>query len=161
MKRGTLPHRLFIWGSIRENDLTWSRRPQTAFFFPKILKKYWLRFLDGPPNLKFKPTRAITTKEFYGILSFGKEKIPKSEWCNLFSTSRVTHLEELSQLLQLSGVPITTFLWSQNDGLSDVARGTKQKIFWGKGMIQEKVGGVRIQVPPFHLCRPIPMPQNR
>lgn len=65
----------------------------------------------------------------------------------LFSTSDVTHVDELAEDLKNSGIPITTFLWAPNDDLSDVAKGAAQKIYWGEGRIHEKVGDVLIRVP--------------
>lgn len=65
---------------------------------------------------------------------------------NLVGKSTTPHVDELAEKLKNSGLPITTFLWTSYDGLSDVAKGDDQKIYWGEGIIQEKLGGALLQV---------------
>ena len=50
---------------------------------------------------------------------------------SLFSTSAVSHLDELKDRLEQSGIPVTSLLWFCHDGLSDVAA------------IDSSLGGVR------------------
>ncbi|MCB4757345.1 MAG: methyltransferase domain-containing protein [Elusimicrobia bacterium] len=72
---------------------------------------------------------------------------------NLFSTSRLDSAEDLAHELEFSGIPITTFLWTVHDGVSDVARGEPRKIFWGEGFIYERVGTLRMKVGPMSFLQ--------
>ena len=72
---------------------------------------------------------------------------------NLVSTSQLSEIEILSDALRNSGVPITTFLWTVHDGLSDVARGPQTKIIWGEGFIKERVRTVSFRVAPFSFMQ--------
>ena len=65
---------------------------------------------------------------------------------NLVSKSTTPHVDDLAERLKSCGVPITTFLWSRYDGLSDVARSGDQQIYWGEGAIQEKLAGAVLRV---------------
>lgn len=67
---------------------------------------------------------------------------------NLFSKSNLEHADDLARRLKKKSLAITTFLWTKNDGLSDVARGSEAKIFWGDGLIHERFGSVTLRVPP-------------
>lgn len=66
----------------------------------------------------------------------------------LVAKSTTPQVDDLAFRLKASGIPITTFFWSVHDGLSDVAHGSENKIFWGDGTIQEKMGRVKVQVTP-------------
>jgi len=73
----------------------------------------------------------------YLVIKEGKNS--KDRMVNLISTSAVTYLEELKEDLRGSQIPISTFIGTVNDGLSDVAKGEASTIFWGTGVIQEKL----------------------
>ncbi|MCG3205388.1 MAG: 23S rRNA (uracil-C(5))-methyltransferase RlmCD [Elusimicrobia bacterium] len=75
-------------------------------------------------------------------------KSSKERMVNLFAKSATEQVDALAEDLKNSGIPITTFLWTRNDGLSDVARGNHQQIFWGEGMITESVGALRFKISP-------------
>jgi tRNA/tmRNA/rRNA uracil-C5-methylase (TrmA/RlmC/RlmD family) len=65
---------------------------------------------------------------------------------NLVAKSTTGQVDELASRLKTCGVPITTFLWSRYDGLSDVARSGEQQIYWGEGSIQEKMSGATLKI---------------
>lgn len=67
---------------------------------------------------------------------------------NLITTEGLSEIDSLAEGLKESKIPITTFLWTVNSGLSDVAQGEVKKIYWGNGVIQEKTGGVKLNVTP-------------
>jgi 23S rRNA (uracil1939-C5)-methyltransferase len=67
---------------------------------------------------------------------------------NLITTSKLTDLQGLDSALRVSGAAITTLIWTIHDGLSDVARGDEQRVIWGDGSIQEKIGDLSIRVTP-------------
>ena len=67
---------------------------------------------------------------------------------NLFTTSGLSEADSLAERLKSSGVPITTFIWSLHDGLSDVARSEAPRVLWGDGFIKEKMGRVTLRVLP-------------
>jgi 23S rRNA (uracil1939-C5)-methyltransferase len=68
---------------------------------------------------------------------------------NLVSTSGLSqqHLDELAETLRESNVPITTFIWTIHDGLSDVAKGPKNINVWGEGFIHERVADIMVRIP--------------
>ncbi len=65
---------------------------------------------------------------------------------SLVARSSTPHVDDLAQRLKSCGVPITTFLWSRHDGLSDVARSEDRKVFWGEGVMLEKLAGAVLRV---------------
>jgi len=67
---------------------------------------------------------------------------------NLVGKSTTPHLPELAERLRVLGVPITTFLFSAYDGLSDVAGSDKRHVYWGEGSIRERLGRVTFTVTP-------------
>ncbi len=67
---------------------------------------------------------------------------------NLVAKSTTAAVDGLAERLRKSGLPITTFMWTPYDGLSDVARGGGQKVYWGDGRIDEKIGGLTFKVNP-------------
>jgi 23S rRNA (uracil1939-C5)-methyltransferase len=66
----------------------------------------------------------------------------------LVAKSSTSHVDILAERLKTSNVPITTFFWSVHDGLSDVAHGAENKIFWGDGAIAERIGKIKVRVTP-------------
>jgi 23S rRNA (uracil1939-C5)-methyltransferase len=67
---------------------------------------------------------------------------------NLVARAKTPHVKDLAERLRGSGVPITTFLFSAYDGLSDVAGADKRTTVWGEGAIQEKLGRLNFTVTP-------------
>jgi 23S rRNA (uracil-5-)-methyltransferase RumA len=67
---------------------------------------------------------------------------------NLVAKSTTSHVDDLAERLRTSGISVTTFLWTTHDGLSDVARGQAEKIYWGAGTIEEHLGQMRLRVAP-------------
>lgn len=80
-------------------------------------------------------------------------KLTGERLVNLVATSAVTELDDLASRLQGCGVPITTFLWTAHDGLSDVAVGIVKKVFWGGGVIHEQMGHVKVRVASFSFMQ--------
>jgi 23S rRNA (uracil1939-C5)-methyltransferase len=67
---------------------------------------------------------------------------------NLVARSQTAHVDDLATRLRASGVPITTFLFSAYDGLSDVAGADSRRVVWGDGAIQERLGKISFTVTP-------------
>jgi 23S rRNA (uracil1939-C5)-methyltransferase len=67
---------------------------------------------------------------------------------NLIAKSDTAQVDDLAERLKASGIPITTFLFTAYDGLADVAAAGERQIFWGDGIIQEKLGDVILKVNP-------------
>ncbi len=63
---------------------------------------------------------------------------------NLVSKSTTPHVDALAE--RLRALPISTFIWTAYDGLSDVAGGEGGKVYWGNGVIHEKIGGTLFRV---------------
>lgn len=55
---------------------------------------------------------------------------------------------DLGARIRGAGLPVTTFLWTVNDALSDVATGVEKAVFWGDGVIREIIGETTIRVRP-------------
>lgn len=68
---------------------------------------------------------------------------------NLFTSGTLEEdkVADLAERLKKSAA-ITTFLWTINDALSDVAQGDVRKTFWGEGMITEKVRTTDLRITP-------------
>jgi 23S rRNA (uracil-5-)-methyltransferase RumA len=68
---------------------------------------------------------------------------------NLFTTGTL-EAEKVSELADIlkAAVPITTFLWTVNDALSDVAQGDVKSVYWGNGVISERVNEVELRITP-------------
>jgi 23S rRNA (uracil-5-)-methyltransferase RumA len=68
---------------------------------------------------------------------------------NLFTTGTLEadKVADLADKLK-EAAPITTFLWTVNDALSDVAQGEVKEVFWGNGVISEKVHEVELRITP-------------
>lgn len=115
--------------------------------------------LLSPEGQKIQALVTIWANEF-GIASFTRKtaegvlrhlvlregKRTGERMVKLVAKSSTPHVDVLAERLKNSGIPITTFFWSVHDGLSDVAHGAENKIYWGDGTIQEKMGRVHVQV---------------
>lgn len=67
---------------------------------------------------------------------------------NLVARARTPHVKELAERLRGCGAPITSFLFSAYDGISDVAGADTRRVMWGEGAIQEQLGRIRFTVTP-------------
>jgi len=67
---------------------------------------------------------------------------------NLFTAPDAAQVDLLAEALRSSGIPIKTFLWTVNSGISDVAQGEVKRIFWGEGIIRERLGKTILRVGP-------------
>lgn len=67
---------------------------------------------------------------------------------NLVARATTPHVDILAERLRGSGVPITSFLFSAYDGLSDVAGADTRRNIWGDGLIQEQLGRITFTVTP-------------
>ena len=63
---------------------------------------------------------------------------------NVVGKSSTPFVPELAERLR-EDFPITTFLFSAYDGLSDVAGADRRDIFWGDGAIQERLDGKAVE----------------